>query len=29
MWSAPTPMPTDGKRYFWDEPTLAWVEVTL
>jgi hypothetical protein len=28
MFEAPTPMPTDGKRYLWDEPTLAWVEVT-
>lgn len=28
LWSAPTPMPTDGKRYSWDEATLAWVEVT-
>lgn len=27
LWSAPTPMPTDGKPYVWDEPTLAWVEV--
>ena len=27
LWSAPTPMPTDDKRYSWDEPTLAWVEV--
>jgi hypothetical protein len=26
-WEAPTPMPTDGKIYKWDEPTLAWVEV--
>ena len=26
-WEAPTPMPTDGKVYKWDEPTLAWVEV--
>jgi hypothetical protein len=26
-WEAPTPMPTDGKMYKWDEPTLAWVEV--
>lgn len=24
----PAPYPTDGKRYVWDEPTLAWVEVT-
>ena len=28
-WEAPTPMPTDGKFYKWDEPTLSWVEVTL
>ena len=27
-WEAPTPMPTDGKLYKWDEPTTAWVEVT-
>ena len=27
-WDAPTPYPTDGKRYRWDEPTLSWVEVT-
>lgn len=24
QWQTPTPMPTDGKRYSWDEPTLAW-----
>lgn len=24
----PTPHPTDGKLYSWDEETLAWVEVT-
>jgi len=28
QWSAPTPMPTDGKDYQWDEATTAWVEVT-
>ena len=28
LWEAPTPMPTDGKMYRWDEPTLSWVEVT-
>jgi len=28
LWSAPTEMPTDEKIYRWDEPTLAWVEVT-
>ena len=27
LWEAPTPMPTDGKMYQWDEPTLAWVEL--
>jgi len=27
LWSAPTPMPTDGKMYRWDEATLSWVEV--
>ena len=27
LWEAPTPMPTDGKRYAWDEATTAWVEV--
>jgi hypothetical protein len=28
LWDAPTPMPTDGKMYRWDEPTTSWVEVT-
>ena len=27
LWTAPTPMPTDGKRYTWDRNTLAWTEV--
>jgi hypothetical protein len=27
-WQAPTPMPTEGKWY-WDEPTLTWIESTL
>jgi len=26
LWNAPTPMPTDDKRYRWDEPTTSWVE---
>jgi len=26
-WDAPTPMPTDGKPYQWDEATKAWVAV--
>ena len=28
LWDAPTPMPTDGKNYQWDEDTTSWVEVT-
>jgi hypothetical protein len=27
-YEAPTPMPTDSKRYVWNESTLTWVEVT-
>lgn len=27
LWDPPVPMPTDGKLYVWDEPTLSWVEV--
>ena len=26
-WEAPTPYPTDDKRYYWDEATTSWVEV--
>ena len=26
LWEAPTPMPTDGARYTWDEAKTAWVE---
>ena len=25
-WEAPVPMPTDDKRYRWDEATLSWIE---
>ena len=28
LWDAPTPMPTDGKFYRWEESTTSWVEVT-
>jgi hypothetical protein len=28
LWQAPTPMPTDGKRYTWDEATTSWVEAS-
>jgi hypothetical protein len=27
LWEAPTPMPTDGKFYNWDEPTTSWLEM--
>jgi hypothetical protein len=26
LWSAPTPMPTDDKRYHWNEATLTWIQ---
>ena len=26
LWEAPTPMPTDGKMYQWDEATTSWAE---
>lgn len=26
-WQPPTPCPSDGGRYRWDEETLSWVEV--
>ena len=26
LWSAPTPMPADDKKYRWDEATLSWIE---
>ena len=25
-WDAPTPMPDDGKIYYWDEGTTSWKE---
>ncbi len=29
QWKAPVDMPTDDKRYTWDEATTAWVEVPV
>ena len=29
QWEAPTPYPTDDKRYTWNEDTLAWVEAPV
>ena len=28
QWGPPTPIPTDDKRYAWDEATTSWIEVT-
>ena len=28
LWEAPIPYPLDGKKYYWDEPTLSWIEIT-
>jgi len=28
LWNPLTPMPTDGKLYYWDEPSLTWIEST-
>lgn len=28
LWDAPVAMPTDGKRYLWDEDIVNWIEVT-
>jgi hypothetical protein len=27
LWTAPTPMPSDGNIYKWDEATLAWIQI--
>ena len=29
FWNAPTPMPTDDKRYSWNEDSLTWIENNL
>ena len=28
-WQPPVPIPTDGKKYRWDEATLSWVEMVV
>jgi hypothetical protein len=28
-WETPTPMPTDGKFYTWNEATISWVEIKI
>ncbi len=27
LWNAPVAMPTDDKRYGWNEDTLSWIEI--
>ena len=27
LWESPTPYPTDGKQYQWDETTKSWIKV--
>jgi hypothetical protein len=29
QWQAPTPYPTDGNLYTWDEETLSWVQMNV
>lgn len=29
QWNPPVEMPTDGKRYVWDESTINWIEFNL
>jgi hypothetical protein len=29
QWKAPVDMPTDNKKYTWDEATTSWVEVPV
>ena len=29
LWSAPVPMPTDGKMYLWDEATTSWIKQNI
>jgi hypothetical protein len=27
-WQSPVQYPSDGKHYYWDEPTTTWIEAT-
>lgn len=29
IWEPPTPMPTDGKQYTWDESTTSWKQMEM
>lgn len=28
LWDAPTPYPTDGNRYIWNESTTSWEQIS-
>jgi hypothetical protein len=28
LWDSPVAMPTDDKRYSWDEDTTSWIEIS-
>jgi hypothetical protein len=28
LWQPPVPYPQDDKQYYWDEPSVSWVEQT-
>lgn len=28
-WAAPTPMPTEGGPWLWDEDTTSWIESSI
>ena len=27
LWNPPVAYPTDGKNYYWNDPTLSWIEI--
>lgn len=29
LWQPPIPIPETGGAWYWDEPTLSWIEVPL
>jgi hypothetical protein len=29
QWEAPIPYPDDGKRYYWDEEQVNWIELVI
>jgi hypothetical protein len=29
LWYPPVPMPNDGKRYYWNEEQVNWIELVI